>query len=64
MITQGDVNANLGHALENGYFHDLSKWTVAEIVTDLQAYAEDCEDVPDEVLTPLVQVWYDAHKSG
>lgn len=63
MITQEVVNENLGHALENGQFTDLSDglWSVAEIVADLQLYSVDCEEATED-LTPLVQVWYDARR--
>lgn len=60
MITQEVVDDNLTCAQENGYFTDLSEWTVDEIVIDLQCYSVDCEDAPDDVLTPLVKAWYDA----
>lgn len=62
MITQEIINRNLDHAMENGY--PVNTWTVEEIVADLLAYSVDCEDEEDgTALTPLVKVWYDAHRS-
>lgn len=63
-VTQEIVNENLEHAIDNGYFLDLSKHTVADIVADLREYSFDCGGEPDEVLTPLVKTWYDARLIG
>lgn len=64
MIAQADIDCELAHARENGFFTDMAKCTVAEIVLDLQTYSQTCEGEPDEVLTPLVQAWYDAQLFG
>ena len=63
MITQADIDRDLDHAQTNGYFVDLSLHTVAAIVLDLRTCSQTCEGEPDEVLTPLVQTWYDAHRN-
>ncbi len=61
-VTQAVVNENLDHAVNNGYFLDLSEWSVLEIVGDLMLYSVDCENSSIEELTPLVQTWYDARR--
>lgn len=64
-ITQHQVDTNLEHAVENGYFVSTDDWTVAEIVTDLQCYSSDFDstNTTAEELTPFVQNWYDRRKA-
>lgn len=64
MITQEQINEKLANAQENGYWCDetLADVKVSDIVDDLQNLDVDCEDETLEVLTPLVQTWYDAHR--
>lgn len=49
------VFSNLNDAMENGY--DISTWTGNDIVNDLKAYAEDCQDISEEDLLPHVLEW-------
>lgn len=48
------VYSNLNTRVENGYFLDDS---LDAIVTDLRAYAFDCEEIPAEILKPHVEQW-------
>lgn len=62
MITQDALNELLDNARTNGYFTDLSVVTVPFLVDDLKTCTQECAAIRDEVLTPLVQTWYDAHR--
>lgn len=64
VVTQSDIDDDLANAQANGFFTDMAKCTVAEIVADLQHCSPTCEGEPDEVLTPLVQAWYTAQLIG
>jgi hypothetical protein len=59
VITQEVINENLACSLDNGYFLNVTEWSVLEIVGDLMAYSVDCENSSIEELTPFVKIWYD-----
>lgn len=50
------VYQNLNNGLSNGY-KELLEMEAEDIVTDLQAFASDMEDYPDDVLLPFVISW-------
>ena len=47
---------NLNNGLDNGY-KELLEMEAEDIVTDLQGFASDMEDYPDDVLLPFVISW-------
>lgn len=51
------VRENLRCAVENGYYCDIDELSAAEIVAELQAFAEDCQDAPASALLPHVAEW-------
>jgi transcription initiation factor TFIID subunit TAF12 len=54
-VTREQVYSNLDDAVANGY--DVRDWSVEDIVADLLAFAEDCENSSPEGLKPHVEAW-------
>jgi hypothetical protein len=59
--TRETIFEALAFAVENGY--DLKTWSVGDIILDLQAYCEDCQDMGDAELRPHVEEWLNAPRS-
>lgn len=55
------IYQNLNNGFEGGYT-ELMEWSPEEIVSDLQSFASDMEDVPSAKILPHVISWQEEQR--